>query len=217
MSTISARVVPTARWLTTGLFIGCAVAAVFLPAQEAPGQGSSSIGPFLVVVATLVGVATVGVWRYRLEVTNDVVLKRTFVRTREFNVSELTGVDIRPSRYGGNVVWMSRGDGRLPTILVDLQWWDHGIPLRDFFERLRERTGGVSGHRPGVHDGQEVAIDRAGYLAAPQGPPVETTAGAPPGSGWFGDPTHRHQLRWFDGHEWAVLVRDGEITDTDPY
>jgi hypothetical protein len=50
------------------------------------------------------------------------------------------------------------------------------------------------------------------------------TGGAYPGSagagvpaaGWFPDPYHRHQVRWFDGVAWTEHVADGGVSSRDP-
>lgn len=37
-----------------------------------------------------------------------------------------------------------------------------------------------------------------------------------PGSGWYGDPTGRHELRYWDGQRWTRHVSDEGVQDSDP-
>jgi hypothetical protein len=34
--------------------------------------------------------------------------------------------------------------------------------------------------------------------------------------GWYADPLHRHELRYFDGRRWADFVADGGVRSSDP-
>jgi hypothetical protein len=34
--------------------------------------------------------------------------------------------------------------------------------------------------------------------------------------GWYADPLHRHELRYFDGRRWADFVADNGVRSSDP-
>jgi hypothetical protein len=64
-----------------------------------------------------------------------------------------------------------------------------------------------------------VAVPGGPAPAAP-GPPVAPAPPTPPpptqASGWFPDPTHRHQLRHWDGARWTEHTSDNGLTGVDP-
>jgi len=53
-----------------------------------------------------------------------------------------------------------------------------------------------------------VAARRPGRAA-----PVPPSAA---GAGWFGDPTGRHEMRYWDGARWTDAVSSGGVPATDP-
>ncbi len=43
-----------------------------------------------------------------------------------------------------------------------------------------------------------------------------TAAPQAPQGAWHPDPSGRHELRWFDGHQWTASVSDAGVRATDP-
>jgi hypothetical protein len=73
-------------------------------------------------------------------------------------------------------------------------------------------------------------VAMAPTMAAPVGPPAglelepiyrgpalpKDAAGRTALFGWYADPLHRHELRYFDGRRWADFVADGGVRSADP-
>jgi len=51
--------------------------------------------------------------------------------------------------------------------------------------------------------------------AGPQGPPAQPQSAGPP-SGWYPDPSSRHQYRYWDGGRWTEHVSDNGAATVDP-
>ena len=64
---------------------------------------------------------------------------------------------------------------------------------------------------PGVAAPPTYAADAAVVAASQQYAPAGQAA-----SGWYPDPSARHQLRWFDGSTWTANVSDDGATGSDP-
>jgi hypothetical protein len=64
--------------------------------------------------------------------------------------------------------------------------------------RLHQMVAGLSGAP--VHEAY------AGGSAGPAGPEPR----------WYADPSHRHELRWWNGSTWTDQVLDGGVPSADP-
>lgn len=69
-------------------------------------------------------------------------------------------------------------------------------------------------------DRQMAPASAAGAFVATSGPAASGGSTAPMASvaapsGWYPDPRHRHQFRYFDGNQWTVIVSDAGVVAND--
>jgi hypothetical protein len=59
-----------------------------------------------------------------------------------------------------------------------------------------------------------LGLGRSGQSSGPPGGQAIPPANVP--AGWYADPTHRHQSRYWDGSRWTEHVADSGVSATDP-
>jgi hypothetical protein len=103
---------------------------------------------------------------------------------------------------------------RLPSSLSRIAFRDASARVGAGLSRSGGQQGTTGQTSRAAATDPPIVIPEEPIVVGPS--PPDDGSGKTAAFGWYGDPTDRHELRYFDGRRWSDFVSDADVRSVDP-